>query len=250
MKFTKMEGIGNDFVVLSGPLDLTGAEVEALCDRRRGIGADGVLVVTSVDESTVRMEYWNADGSAAEMCGNGLRCVGRYAVDEGLVAVDTLTVETPTGARRVEVGDDAVRAELGPVEVGGDMVVAERALQTASVGNPHAVLFVDAPEEEPVESLGTKIGTAPAFTNGTNVEFARVAARDLIELRVWERGVGETLACGSGAAATVAVARANGSVDDSVRVRLPGGEVIIELIDGTAWITGPATSVYSGKITL
>lgn len=248
MEFVKMEGLGNDFVVVLGPFEPTAEQVAAWCDRRRGIGADGVLTVTAVDDTTVAMGYWNADGSAAEMCGNGLRCVARYAVDAGLVSLASFRVVTPIGARSVEVGDEMVRAELGPVTVGGEETIGGYTLTTASVGNPHAVTFVDDTFETPVVVVGALIERDPAFPGGTNVEFATVSGEDQIYLRVWERGVGETLACGTGAAATAAVAHAQGRVGPEVMIRLPGGDLQVTLKEGTAWIEGPAVTVYSGVL--
>jgi len=251
MDFVKMEGLGNDFIVLRGPARVTADDVAAWCDRRRGVGADGVLVVTPMDEATVRMEYWNADGSPAEMCGNGLRCVALLARSSGMVGADTFTVETAVGARQAEVrGDGTVRVELGPVaDPGGeDLDLAGLTLTAVSVGNPHAVAIVDDPHTVPVEAVGPIVEGDPHFPERTNVEFAAVHARDRIELRVWERGVGETLACGSGAAASVAVAHARGLTDAVVTVVLPGGELQVEIVDGSAWITGPARAVFEGSL--
>jgi len=248
MDFVKMEGLGNDFVVFEGPFTPTPDQVAAWCDRRRGIGADGVLVVTRVDGSTVTMGYWNADGSAAEMCGNGLRCVGRYAVDRGMVDGPGLIVNTPVGPRVVEVGE-SVRAQLGPVRSAGNPVeIAGYLLDPIDAGNPHAVVFVADPLAVPVEAAGPLVEGDPAFRERTNVEFATVVSRNRIDLRVWERGVGETLACGSGAAATVASAYTKGLTESVVDVHLPGGVLRVEVIDGEAWIDGPAREVFAGVI--
>lgn len=248
MDFVKMEGLGNDFVVLRGPFTPTPEQVAAWCDRRRGIGADGVLVVTPVDDTTVEMGYWNADGSAAEMCGNGLRCVGRYAVDRGMVPGPDLTVNTPIGPRSVIVGE-TVRAQLGPVQSAGNPVeIAGYLLDPMDAGNPHAVVFVADPQAVPVEAAGPLVEGDPAFPERTNVEFATVVSRDRIDLRVWERGVGETLACGSGAAATVASAYTKGLTESTVDVHLPGGVLRVEIIEGEAWLEGPASEVFQGVI--
>lgn len=247
MEFVKMEGLGNDFVVLQGPLSPTPDEVAAWCDRRRGIGADGVLVVGAGE--TVRMEYWNADGSAAEMCGNGLRCVARFARLRGLVATDAFVVTTPIGPRRVEVRASTVRAELGAVVVspGGVEIAGYRAVPV-SVGNPHAVVFVDDCYAVPVGAVGPLIETDPAFPGRTNAGFATVIDARHLALRVWERGVGETLACGTGAAAAVAAAHQGGLTGPAVTVRLPGGDLEVEIVEGVAWIEGPARVVYAGAI--
>ena len=249
MDFVKMEGLGNDFVVVAGPFEPDEETVSAWCDRRHGIGADGVLVVTPVDDSTVRMQYWNADGSPAEMCGNGLRCVARYALDEDLVTGPSFTVETAVGPRMVEVGDERVRAELGPVEAEGRTAsLAGFDLATVSVGNPHAVTFVDDCYAVPVEAVGPAIEGDPTYPERTNVEFATVVTPARLALRVWERGVGETLACGSGAAATVAEAHRSGRTGPAVTVVLPGGELDVEIVDGVAWIEGPARVAFRGAI--
>ncbi|MEK7252688.1 MAG: diaminopimelate epimerase [Actinomycetota bacterium] len=247
MEFVKMEGLGNDFVVLDGPLIPTAAQVSAWCDRRRGIGADGVLVVTPGD--VVEMGYWNADGSAAEMCGNGLRCVALYARLKGMVDTSEFTVKTPIGPRRVIVRDGSVRAELGPVQVGeGTVEIAGYRLTKVSVGNPHAVAFVPDCSAVPMAASGPLVESDPAFPGRINGGFATVTGKDRISLRVWERGVGETLACGTGAAAAAAAGHALGLTGESVTVRLPGGELRVELIDGSAWIEGPATVVFAGSL--
>lgn len=248
MDFVKMEGLGNDFVVLDGPLAPTDEEVGRWCDRRRGIGADGVLVVTPTSDG-VTMDYWNADGTPAEMCGNGLRCVARYSVERGLTSSDEFTVKTSAGPRRVEVGQSTVRVELGPVEALGDSVdLAGYELVPILVGNPHAVAFVDDCYAVPVEAVGPLIEGDPHYPERTNVEFATVIGRDRIALRVWERGVGETLACGTGAAAAVAEAYRSGRTGPSVTVLLPGGEMAVQIVDTVAWIEGPATVVFSGSL--
>ena len=247
MDFVKMEGLGNDFVVLEGPLTPTPLQVAAWCDRRRGIGADGVLVVTPGD--TVRMGYWNADGSAAEMCGNGLRCVARFARTRGLASRDDFIVTTPIGPRRVVVGAESVRAELGKVQVGDDSVeIAGYRAIPVSTGNPHAVVFVDDCYAVPIAAAGPLVETDPAFPGRANAGFATVITPGRIALRVWERGVGETLACGTGAAAAVAAAQARGLSSGKVTVGLPGGDLLVEILDGIAWIEGPARMVYSGSL--
>jgi diaminopimelate epimerase len=247
MDFVKMEGLGNDFVVLAGPFTPTSEQVAAWCDRRRGIGADGVLVVSA--GATVEMGYWNADGSAAEMCGNGLRCVGRFARLRGLVAADEFVVTTPIGPRRVVVAEDTVRAELGAVRVdSGSVEIAGYRAIPVSVGNPHAVVFVDDCYAVPIAAAGPLVETDPAFPGRVNAGFATVIDSALIALRVWERGVGETLACGTGAAAAVAAAHSRGLTGGSVTVRLPGGDLRVEIVDGTAWIEGPARVVYAGSM--
>jgi diaminopimelate epimerase len=205
----------------------------------------------SLTDGLVRMEYWNADGSEAEMCGNGLRCVARFAFDRGMSPTPGFEVLTPVGRRRVEVKDDGwAVAELGPVRVGEDHHLEGLKFRAASVGNPHAVAFVDDPDAIDVAVVGTRVGTdLSRFPAGANVEFVRAVGPARIEMRVWERGVGETLACGTGIVAAAAVARADGAVDETVErveVAVPGGEAIALLIDGSWWLEGPATYVFEG----
>lgn len=245
MRFVKMHGLSNDFVVVDETMDPR--TVTQICDRRKGVGADGVLSVTRHD-GVIVMGYWNADGSEAEMCGNGLRCVARYAHDR-LDAGTDFTVETPVGPRRVVVAED-VKVELGRVELGGESAAAGRTLMLASVGNPHAVVFVDDPDHVDVSSEGPAIASDTQFPHGTNVEFV-VVDDDLIRLRVWERGVGETPACGSGMVAAATVARSLGMVGDSVPVKVAGGVGVVSFdSDGVAWLTGPAVYVFEGEFPL
>jgi diaminopimelate epimerase len=247
MRFWKMEGLGNDFVVVAGPFEVDGELARRLCDRRRGIGADGVLVVTPQGGDVVRMDYRNADGSPAEMCGNGLRCVARVAFLEGMVSAPSFTVETAVGPRRVEVGEEEVRVEIGPVVVGDELEMEGMRFLTASVGNPHAVTFVPSVGDAAVGRTGPRVEVDPSFPDRTNVEFVEVTAPDGIRLRVWERGVGETPACGSGAVAAAAVAHASGRIQaTAVHVELLGGHALVEMIDGVGWLTGPARLVFSG----
>lgn len=247
MKFVKMEGLGNDFVVIAGPADIYPQEIADWCDRRRGIGADGVLEVSKVNGSRVRMRYWNADGGAAEMCGNGLRCVARYAFDNGWVESPAFTVETPVGPRPVQIMDNgSVRAFLGKPTSGREMEVGRVTVHTVDIGNPHAISWVEDTNEAPVREVGSKLETAAVFPEGTNVEFATISGPNRIDVRVWERGVGETLACGTGAAATAYLAHEQGYVDSSVAMRLRGGELRVDLTDDGAWIEGPANTVFTG----
>jgi diaminopimelate epimerase len=240
--FVKMQGLGNDFIVVEGPAGFSDSEVQELCDRRFGVGADGILVVTRGDP--VKMEYWNADGSAAEMCGNGLRCVARYAHDQGWVRRPEFLVDTPVGTRRVSVTGDLIRVELGPVAVGGHKTVEGLDLVLVDVGNPHGVAFVDDPQQVPVAELGAAIEAD--FPDGLNVEFVRYDGQ-IVEMRVWERGVGETLACGTGMAAAVVAATGGGTVSP-VTVRVPGGTAQVEISDGIAWLTGPAEYSFRGSV--
>ena len=239
-----MEGLGNDFVVLTGPGALSASQIAALCDRRRGVGADGVLVVSDLGGG-VAMAYYNADGSAAEMCGNGLRCVARLAVDLGMVGSREFVVTTPVGPRRVRVLDSEVTAELGPATTGDLRQVGDRVFHLVSVGNPHAVTWVDDLEGIPLESTAERLQRE--FLAGINVEMAVIESPDRLSMRVWERGVGETAACGTGAVAAAAAGRSQGLTGDEVQVALSGGTAQVKLEESTSWITGPARLVYSGE---
>ena len=237
-----MHGLGNDFVVIDDAgLVVTPDLVRALCDRHFGIGADGVLKVDLVS-GIVTMGYWNADGSEAEMCGNGLRCVARLAVDRGLVEEGEFVVETPAGPKRVRVGSE-ISVDLG-IPVVGDIVLSEgHFFRTVDVGNPHAVLEVEDVANAPVATVGPAVQSA--FAEGANVEFVSIDA-DHVDMRVWERGVGETLACGSGIVAAAAIARRNGGGDEIV-VSMPGGTARVEFRDGGAWLVGPVEYVFEGE---
>jgi diaminopimelate epimerase len=251
MDFVKMEGLGNDFVVVDGPLDLEPDIIAAWCDRRRGIGADGLLVVSAEGPLSVRMGYWNADGSPAEICGNGLRCVARYSVDRGLVTGTEFSVVTAVGERPVLVrSDGSVRALIGTFSEGSlpTLDLGGYHFNSVSVGNPHAVAFVGDCRAVPVSTVGPLVETDPHFPDGTNVEFATVLAADGIELRVWERGSGETLACGSGAAAAAALASRRGLCGSRVTVLLPGGPLGVEVEGDQVWIDGAVRTVFEGRI--
>ena len=238
-----MQGLGNDFVVLDGPMELTDEEIAAICDRRFGIGADGVLVVTRADP--VRMGYWNADGTIAEMCGNGLRCVARYTYDRGWASGREFAVSTAVGDRGVRILEDDVEAELGRPRLDGSITVDGSEYHLVDVGNPHAVTFVDDPSTSDVDGIGRTMQSR--FDAGANVEFARVVDGGL-ELRVWERGVGETLACGTGMVAAAAVAAERHGLRSPIQVDVRGGTATVELREGVAWIRGPAEYSFRGSV--
>jgi len=273
LEFTKMHGAGNDFVVLDGtrdPLPPLEPLARHLCDRHFGIGADQVLVVRPSRSADFRMEIYNADGSQAEMCANGIRAFFLYLRSRGHSAADEIAVETLAGVVRpraagpgrvsVEMGRPILEpakipttlgAGAGPVlaaelEVGGEKL----RVSAVSMGNPHAVLFVPDPDRAPVERLGPLIERHPAFPNRVNVEFATPVDRRRIRQRTWERGTGETLACGSGACAVAVVAMLEGRVERQVVVELRGGELEIAWPGGGAPVrmTGPAAEVFTGRI--
>jgi diaminopimelate epimerase len=260
--FEKYEGLGNDFVVLdvTDASQVTLDQARALCDRRRGIGADGVLLVLPAKnrEADARMRVVNADGSVPEMCGNGLRCVALHVARRRGLTSGELVIETDAGARacafRGTADECVVVVDMGIVRVLEDVTVdacGERvALTRVDVGNPHAVTLRGASLEE-LERLGPVLAKSSVFERGANVEFVRVDGNGL-DVLVWERGAGATLACGTGACAAVAVARAKGILagDGSIRVRLPGGtlEVGLNRETGRATLEGPARRVFAGHL--
>lgn len=251
-QFTKMHGLGNDFIVFEGPFEVNAEQVAKWCDRHLGIGADGLLVVTPIDEKNVKMQYWNADGSVAEMCGNGLRCVTRFAVEHEMVAPGSFVVET--GAGRLSVNWDGQNPDEIEVQVGKvalEDAVSLRGLDfaCANVGNPHAITFVEDVEVAPVMTLGPTVETDGYFPNKTNVEFVQVINEDTIKVRIWERGVGETMACGTGMVASAVVSSAEKSTSLPVNVEVPGGVALIWLDnEGYARMLGPAETVFVGEV--
>ncbi len=251
MDFVKMEGLGNDFVVVEGPAAISSSNVQAWCDRRFGIGADGVLLATPLAGQRVAMEYWNADGGKAEMCGNGLRCVAKLAVDRGWVSRAPLEIETAVGPLGAEVLDDGlVRALMGYPKRGDvdSIEVAGVSVHPVTVGNPHAVMFVDDPLLAPVDDLGPRIESSELFPERTNVEFVKVESGSRVRMRIWERGVGETMASGTGATAAAFAAALYQGAQSPIEVLLPGGRLSVEIIDNEAWVTGPANYVFTGSI--
>jgi diaminopimelate epimerase len=243
VRFTKMQGLGNDFVVVDGPIGIDRDLVERLCDRRRGVGADGVLVVTPGEP--VHMDYWNADGSAAELCGNGLRCVARYSFDRGLAGQPVFDVSTPIGIRRVDVGGPLIEVEIGEARVVGHETIDDARYHLIDVGNPHAVTLVEDPASVDVDGIASSIQTHPGFADGVNVEFAAIREGRIV-MRVWERGAGETLACGTGMVAGAVVATRTGQLDAPISVEMPGGRGSVDFRGGSAWLTGPAEYSFTG----
>ncbi|MCG8591395.1 MAG: diaminopimelate epimerase [Proteobacteria bacterium] len=273
LPFTKMHGAGNDFVVLDGLRHELPADLEALsrrlCDRHFGVGADQVLVVRAATAADFRMDIYNADGSQVEMCANGIRAFFKYLRDHGHTDAEEVGVETLSGVVRPRfAGDNRVRVDMGqpvlapakiPTRLGeGEGPVLDVPLEisgrrfsvsSVSMGNPHAVLEVDDVDAFPVESIGPEIEHHPAFPNRVNVEFIQVLDRARVRQRTWERGTGETLACGSGACAVAVASMLRGRVDRSVAISLRGGELGIEWADDDAhvFMTGPAEQVFTGE---
>ncbi len=269
--FSKMHGIGNDFVVVDWRQQaqpLSAELARRLADRHRGIGCDQVLSIEAASDPDCAFRYgiWNPDGSRAGQCGNGVRCVAAWLARAGLIGRGAVRLQSPSGPVQCELLDDLqVRVDMGaprfdPAQIPlHDLARAERYrlalpqgeidLGAVSMGNPHAVLQVDDVERAAVLTLGPQIQIHPAFPDRCNVGFMQVIARDHIRLRVFERGVGETLACGTGACAAAVIGMQWGLLDRCVRVSLPGGDLQIEWPDASAsvWMSGPAQFVFEGE---
>ena len=275
-RFSKMQGLGNDFVIVdcrAQPFALDANAIRLLGDRHFGVGFDQLLTIEPARDASCAFAYgiWNADGKRSGQCGNGLRCVARWLARAGVLDERPTRLESPSGPVTVELlGNGHVRAEMGEPRFAAasiPMIVDARASDAAnacymidvagggfkigavSMGNPHAVVEVEDIANAPVAVLGPQIEHAAAFPQGCNVGFAEIVADDQIRLRVWERGVGETLACGSGACAAVAVLRRRAKLDAEVRVVLPGGELEIRWQGAghPMWMSGPATFVFEGE---
>jgi diaminopimelate epimerase len=279
LSFTKMHGLGNDFVVIdaiSQTVDLTSDQIRFIADRHRGVGCDQLLLVEPPESDEVDFGYriFNADGGEVGQCGNGARCFAKYVVNAGLTDKSELAVATASGTIQlslqadgqvtVDMGtpqfnpadipfDTDVEAERFPLDVGGQLIE----IGAVSMGNPHAVIDVASldvtnVDDAPVAVLGPLLESHPRFPERVNAGFMQIVARDHIRLRVFERGVGETQACGTGACAAVAVARTWRMVDDDVSVDLPGGRLLIRWQGGSSPIlmTGPAETVFEGTISI
>jgi diaminopimelate epimerase len=281
LAFTKMNGLGNDFVMiedLEGALDISPEAVAWFCDRHFGIGGDGLILIRPATRpgTDYYMHYFNADGSLAEMCGNGARCFAKYVVDHGLVPAhaDSLVIDTLGGLKpvtfmrdaqgllataTVDMGAPEFAPERVPTALAGERVVDQPVptpfgdvlITAVSMGNPHAVIWVDDVDDAPVETVGAFLETNEAFPKHTNVEFAEVVGPGHVRVRVWERGVGETLACGTGACAVVVAGALTGRVARTCTVELPGGELQIAWAgDDHVYMTGSATVSFTGVVDL
>ncbi len=277
LHFTKMQGCGNDFIVIDDPMsewDFDESAVQLLCDRHFGVGADGIILVRPATDPAADffMLYHNADGSLAEMCGNGIRVFARFLMETGRVALDAIEVQTLGGIKHVETTRDedgrfvSARVDMGepvlaavdiPTTLAGDPVLdapivtelGDVRVTCVSMGNPHAIIWVDDVDSAPVTTLGPLVEVDAAFPRKTNVEFAQVVGVDRIRLRVWERGVGETLACGTGACATLVAAALTGRTGRVATIELPGGDLEIEWSEtGRVIMTGPAETVFEGAL--
>ncbi|MDO4407914.1 MAG: diaminopimelate epimerase [Eubacteriales bacterium] len=295
MRFTKMEGCGNDYVYISGfDQQIDPAEkpelVERLSDRHFGIGGDGVIFINPSKIADFEMEMWNADGTRGEMCGNGIRCVGKFVFDKGMTSSKEITVESfgkvkyltlyteEEGGKevvtsvRVNMGEPILDADDIPVIAGNSPVVAETIridekdddpdddlepsgvyeMTCVSMGNPHAVVYIDSTDDLDIEEIGPLFENHHRFPNRTNTEFVQIVDREHVKMRVWERGSGETLACGTGCCAVCVAGVLNGFTAPRLEVEVLGGTLLIEWDpeENLVWMTGPATTVFEGTITV
>ena len=275
MKFTKMQGLGNDYVYVNcfkEKIDNPSELARRISDRHFGVGSDGLIMINPSDKADFEMEMYNADGSRGEMCGNGIRCVAKYVYDYGLTDKTHISVETLGGIKYLDLTVEEgkvkmVKVDMGkpeleplkiPVKASGDKAVDEPILvggneyrmTCVSMGNPHAVIFIGCDVREfPLEEIGPKFENHERFPNRVNTEFVRVIDRRTAEMRVWERGSGETLACGTGACAVAVACALNGFTEDEVTVRLLGGDLQIrwDREKDTVFMTGPAEVVFDGE---
>lgn len=277
MKFTKMHGCGNDYIYVDGSKEHIDADkkpeiVKRLSDRHFGIGGDGVIFINPSTEADFEMEMYNADGSRAEMCGNGIRCVAKYVYDKGLTDKKKISIISAGKVKqlclaiqdkkvvlvKVNMGAPELVAKNVPVESDREQVVdepimvqgKEYRMTCVSMGNPHAVVFMDDVENLEIEKIGPYFENHERFPKRTNTEFVKVIDRGCVQMRVWERGTGETLACGTGACATVVACVLNGLTDEQVTVKLLGGdlEIFWDRKANLVYMTGPATHVFDGEV--
>jgi diaminopimelate epimerase len=274
MKFTKMHGAGNDYIYVdcfrqAMPGDAS-ALARAVSDRHFGVGADGLILICPAEHADAEMRMYNADGSYSEMCGNGIRCVAKYVHDHGIAVKETLSIMTAgkqftldlmlKGGKvdrvRVDMGEPILQSSEIPTKLPGDpptdapLEIAGRrlAVTCVSMGNPHCVTFVDEPTDDLVLGLGPKIEVDPNFPRRTNVEFVKVLNRETVRQRTWERGSGETLACGSGACAVCVAGVLTGRTDRRITSKLLGGDLQLEWDEAAnhVFMTGPAAEVFTG----
>ena len=273
MKFTKMQGLGNDYVYVNcfeEKIETPSELAAKISDRHFGVGSDGLIMINPSEKADFEMEMYNADGSRGEMCGNGIRCVGKYVYDYGLTDKTEISVETLGGVKylslnvedgkvrsvRVDMGSPVLRPADIPVRCEGERAVdvpvnvdgTEYRMTCVSMGNPHAVVFVDDVETFPLEAVGPKFENHEVFPNRVNTEFVRVVDRKTAEMRVWERGSGETLACGTGPCAVAVACVLNGMGEDEMTVKLLGGDLLIQWDreNDKVYMTGPAETVFDG----
>jgi diaminopimelate epimerase len=253
MRYTKMHGLGNDYLFVFGEVPENAAELSVRCsDRRSGIGSDGMIYINYSDKADFSMRIFNADGSEARMCGNGIRCVARYVREKGYTDKDELTVETRSGIKRLRLDGESVTVDMGKVAVSEDITLDLGLTCTpVNVGNPHAVIFTENVELVLLRDIGPRIERNEAFDGRVNAEFVQITGKNELRMRVWERGSGETQACGTGACASAAAAVAKGfcSADEPITVHLDGGDLEITInSDLTAIMRGGAEFVSEGEI--
>lgn len=260
MKFTKMHGAGNDYIYINcmdNCIDRPSEFAKFWSDRHFGIGADGLVLILPSAVADFKMDIYNSDGSRAEMCGNAARCVGKYVYDNYLTDKKLLKLETLSGTKELElnVEDDrvkTVRVNMGkPIFDILDIPVSIDVYSMAyvSMGNPHAVLFLENDLKDlDISKIGYEVENNRLFPNRTNVEFVNVVDRTTLRMRVWERGVGETLACGTGACAVLTASFRNGYCKSSATVELKGGKLFVEIVDNNVYMTGEAVKVFDGEI--
>lgn len=275
MIFTKMHGLGNDYVCINcfrERVEDPPGFARALCDRHYGIGADGLILICPSKVSDFKMEIYNSDGSVAGMCGNGIRCLGKYVYDYRLTGKETLSIETKSGIRNmhlhiqdgkacgamVDMGVPRLNAHSIPILSEKDLVINDPIevqkknyrMTGISMGNPHAVIFSEEINGISLEETGRELEFHPRFPERANIEFCHVTARDRMEIRVWERGVGETLACGTGACAAVVASVLNDLKDEEVIVKLLGGELSVrwDRKVNHVFLEGPAVKVFDGVL--
>lgn len=264
MRFTKMEGLGNDYVYVNGfeeTVEDPSATAVAVSDRHFGIGSDGLILILPSGVADCKMDMYNADGSRGAMCGNGIRCVGKYAYDHGIVDKTEIEVETASGIKHLSLHTkdgkvDTVTVCMGkPVLTSGiqeAITVRDKKFQFTgiSMGNPHAVVFMDAVADLKIEEIGPWFEKHERFPDRTNTEFVEVIDRNHVKMRVWERGSGETLACGTGACAVAVACVLNGKTEPEVTVGLLGGDLTIrwDRERDLVYMTGPAREVFCGEI--
>ncbi len=262
MNFTKMHGLGNDFIIIEAEelnkTDLAQDQLaKKLCDRNFGIGADGLIIINPPDISSdcdINWRILNSDGSEPQMCGNGIRCLARYVYDKGLISKKKFSVCTPAGKIVPEILHNGhVRVDMGTPKVEPvNHRLKNFDITTVNMGNPHCVIFTQGNSAGLAREFGPEIEIHDMFPEKTNVEFVKVLSKNKIKVDVWERGCGITLACGTGACASVAAAVVNGTVENNVEVELPGGILYIELIKDVnkIFMTGSAKFVFEGKLFL
>jgi diaminopimelate epimerase len=279
--FVKMHGLGNDFILIDclnkslGDSSFLSYLAKRLCNRNFGIGADGLMLILSSSKADLRMRIFNSDGSEAQMCGNGIRCFAKYAYENKLVSKNKFKVETLAGiiipeltisnnnilGVKVNMGVPKLRRREIPMSGEDTTTVVDETLKInpeqpfkitcVSMGNPHCIIFVNNVQSIPINKIGPKIENHPLFPEKTNVEFIQVLNKQEINFRVWERGAGETLACGTGACAALVAAVLNKKTDRKATVHLPGGDLDIQWADdGYVYMTGPAELVFSGEIVI